>query len=69
MAPSPGTPNLGNVFDGALEVRPAGGLVVTGFKNGIIPGEVGTGTRYRAEYRHLLVGPDDAPPTVTITVE
>lgn len=53
-------PQTGNVYDGALGLAPGGSLTVTGEKNGIIPGEIGSGDHYLAVYEQFL-GPSTSP--------
>jgi hypothetical protein len=63
MAPDFMHPQLGNVFNGALDVQ-GNALVVTGDKNGIIPGETGTGDHYMATYARFFDSSETAPTSV-----
>ncbi len=63
MSPDFQHPQLGNVFTGALFIEPGGDLRVQGDKNGIIPGEVGSGVHYIAVYDHFLHDGDNPTPT------
>lgn len=58
MSPDAMSPQLGNVYDGALELDCRGTLTVRGSKNGIIPGEVGAGDHYVAVFRRFTSSPD-----------
>jgi hypothetical protein len=53
MSPDILHPQLGNVTNGALDVR-GNALVVTGDKDGIIPGETGGGDHYQATYARFF---------------
>ena len=63
MSPDFMHPQLGNVFNGALDTD-GNALVVTGDKNGIIPGEIGSGDHYMATYAHFFNSSDTAPTSV-----
>jgi len=63
MSPDAFHPQLGNVFDGALDVQ-GNALVVTGDKNGIIPGETGSGDHYMATYARFFDSSETAPTSV-----
>ena len=63
MAPDFLHPQLGNVYNGALDVR-GNALVVTGDKNGIIPGEIGSGDHYMATYARFFDSSNTAPTVV-----
>ena len=56
-------PSLGNVYDGALDVK-GQKLVVTGDKNGVIPGETGSGDHYTATYDRFFDSDETAPDSV-----
>src|SRR5262249_40463767 len=60
-SPSPTQPELGNVFTGMLSLGPSGDLTVQGDKDGIIPGEVGSGTHYIAVFDHFLHDKEQPP--------
>jgi hypothetical protein len=63
MSPDFQHPQLGNVFTGGLAIGPGGDLTVQGDKNGIIPGEVGSGDHYIAVYERFLRDGDQPVPT------
>jgi hypothetical protein len=60
MSPDINHPQQGNVYDGALDVR-GNALVVTGGKDGIIPGEIGSGDHYIATYARFFDTADTTP--------
>jgi hypothetical protein len=60
MSPDINHPQQGNVYDGALDVR-GNALVVTGDKDGIIPGEIGSGDHYIATYARFFDTADTTP--------
>ena len=63
MSPDILHPQLGNVWNGALDVR-GNALVVTGDKDGIIPGETGSGDHYMATYARFFDTSATAPTSV-----
>jgi hypothetical protein len=63
MSPDAFHPQLGNVYDGALDVQ-GNALVVTGDKDGIIPGEMGAGNHYMATYARFFDTSETAPTSV-----
>ncbi len=66
MSPDFYHPQQGNVWNGALEIGPGGTLTVTGDKDGIIPGELGTGWHYIATYDKFLHRSDTPAPTSVV---
>lgn len=67
MSPGPAAPQLGNVYTGGLSIGDGGDLTVQGDKNGIIPGEVGSGVHYIAVYDHFVHGKTDPAVPISVT--
>ncbi|HEY1959422.1 MAG TPA: hypothetical protein VGH28_27615 [Polyangiaceae bacterium] len=66
QSPGPNQPQLGNVTTGSLAIEHGGDLVVQGQKDGIIPGETGSGDNYIATYDGFLHGPESPAPTTVV---
>jgi len=63
MSPDIFHPQQGNVYNGALDVQ-GNTLIVTGDKDGVIPGEIGSGDHYTATYARFFDTSNTVPTVI-----